>query len=342
MAYSNNSVDLATYFLAYQTGTKVITGYSYNGSDLGNIYQPYSYGAKAPATNYYKLVSSTQTDLNQLFQNITVPLSIIDTSTSNSTTASYVETRHNNYKIITITGSGRMTFNQTKELSTILVGGGGGGGGYHGEPTYINEQFHSVVGGGGGGGGGMCSYTMFVNSSTSIDVTIGNGGTAGTQIHDYYNNKYIQSTNGGNGGSTSITINSNTSRANGGSGGSRVINGVRGDGGLGGTAEGIGQLYNSITGASGNSYPRNTTSILNSKSNTDMSIINNSFINKKYGGGGANDGSSYSNEGSGGSGGGANNYSVVNSLYNEGDSYRLVDAHNATSGKNGVIYLYYT
>jgi len=342
--YSNDGIDLTTYFMAYQSGTKISTGYSYNDSDLGNLFQPYTLGTKAPATNYYKMVGTTPTDLNEFFQNKNVPLSVINTV---DTTAPYVETTYGNYNIITITGSGTMKFTQDKTMTTIVVGGGGGGGGYYAKrATYFDGTYRlKVVGGGGGGGGGSSSYTIFTTPTTTITVTIGTGGNAGTQTYSDYDRTF-NATNGGNGGSTSLKIGSNpTNTVNGGIGGicgtNTITNNGGGAGGAGGTNNSMGDTFLSKTGASGNYFTENATSISNNKSNTDMGIIYNQYINKYYGAGGANDGSSFSYEGSGGSGAGADSYTVVNDVYSEGDMYRFVKGHNATSGKNGVIYLYY-
>jgi hypothetical protein len=114
----------------------------------------------------------------------------------------------------TFTSSGSFTASITGLYKVTLQGGGGGGAG---------SGFNSVtiVGGGGGGQGGHYEFYESLIAGTSYSFTIGAGGNAGAAATD-----------GGNGGATNITINSNVYVAGGGYGGGSNANiGGAGEGG---------------------------------------------------------------------------------------------------------------
>ena len=113
----------------------------------------------------------------------------------------------------------------------ILQGGGGGGGGADNDWSLFNY----ADGGGGGGAGGACVYWFSSGTDRLFTINVGKGGSAGTT---HGNDK--TRTNGGNGGTTSVTIYNNTGsnsgtyaylNANGGSGGGKASSGGGGAGG---------------------------------------------------------------------------------------------------------------
>lgn len=100
---------------------------------------------------------------------------------------------------------------------TVHVWGAGGGGGA--------AQLNGLPGKAGGGGGGAYAREVFiVNDTQTYDITIGNGGLAGTGAGG----------NGGNGQSSSFTGPGGNVAADGGAGGGGSIGGVAGFGGAGG------------------------------------------------------------------------------------------------------------
>ena len=73
-----------------------------------------------------------------------------------------------NYKYLTLTGTGTVTFDTAGTCSVLLLSGGGGGG--YGETNF---------GGGGGGGGGQIFVTSVLVPENTIVVSIGAGGPSG-------------------------------------------------------------------------------------------------------------------------------------------------------------------
>jgi microcystin-dependent protein len=122
-----------------------------------------------------------------------------------------------------ITTSGTYTAPVTGLYRITVKGGGGGGGG-----GYYSSAF--VIGGSGGGEGGITIGFEKLTAGQAASVVIGAGGTGGV----------AQTGTGGNGGDSSVTVNSNTYTGGGGSGGKSQ---TYSDGGTGGNG--------TIPGASG-------------------------------------------------------------------------------------------
>lgn len=216
------------------------TGLTYNdGSgpkDLITLFASYVSGTTAAVSTNYTSSAYSNKDLNQIFQNISVPptLYTITNMDSNTTKATeYVNT----YNGVSYTGVvfeattlnlisyATITFNRRITNATvIIVGGGGGGGGNFG---------------GGGGGGGITKLTSITfNSLSANNIRIGNGGFAG-----------ILGGGGGSGGDSSIYISNDLSEytSSGGNGG----NGNGGNGGNGGNISVIGSLSTTTGGGGG-------------------------------------------------------------------------------------------
>ena len=143
-----------------------------------------------------------------------------------------------NYKYLTFTGSGTITFD-TDGLATLLVVGGGGGGG---ATAYAPDH-------GGGGGGGQVLEDDFYFTAGTYTVTVGAGGTgglysSGSPMPGYNGNSSLvgnyQASGGGGGGAKAFFGAFNYGR-NGASGGGAAF----GSGGGGGTA------YSTLTGNDG-------------------------------------------------------------------------------------------
>lgn len=117
----------------------------------------------------------------------------------------------------------------------VTVGGGGGGGG-GGDAVKSNTTYGGRAGG--GGGGGRVSDSV-LNLKGTYQVTIGAGGTAGT------NNSSGQGTSGKSGGATSLG-NVISSSGGGGGGGGGGYSGNPGAGGSGGSGGGAGGGYNNL------------------------------------------------------------------------------------------------
>ena len=106
------------------------------------------------------------------------------------------------------------------KISAILIGGGGGGGGggaaanrnyssydrFSDTTTYFNIDNNGGKGGGGGSGYINNINNQSVTPGSTLNITIGAGGTVGASVA---NNSHLDGRDGGNGGSTSITISSN-------------------------------------------------------------------------------------------------------------------------------------
>src|SRR5580765_7905212 len=113
-------VDLDSKFMARSTTARAAVGYQVAGSDICNRYEKYTVGTQVAATG----LKTGGTDLNTLFQNISVPIFTPVTRTYDS-------------------ASGTETVPSGAASCTIKVWGGGGGG----------ARTASASGWGGGGGG---------------------------------------------------------------------------------------------------------------------------------------------------------------------------------------------
>jgi hypothetical protein len=113
------------------------------------------------------------------------------------------------------------------EITVECWGGGGGGGGSN---STLGTRY-----GGGGGGGGFSAATYNVSSGQTYTITIGAGGTSGSNA------------DGGNGGTTTFSGTAGTLNAGGGGGGKRY----QGTPQAGGGSAGIGNTYNGGIGGTG-------------------------------------------------------------------------------------------
>lgn len=125
----------------------------------------------------------------------------------------------------TITSSGTWTCPATGQWQIELHGGGGGGGG-----GYLSSRIppaYGYNGAGGGGSGFLQTISMRVNDI--YDIVIGTGGSRGT---NGFGTPAVSSTNGGNGGATSIISPTGTEiTCNGGIGGRAATSSAPGSGG---------------------------------------------------------------------------------------------------------------
>jgi hypothetical protein len=163
------------------------------------------------------------------------------------------------------------------QVEVLVVGGGGGSGGGGNSGYY----------GGGGGGGGVVYHPGFaVTAGNSITITVGVGGTAGTQIGD-------SGFRGGNGGNSAFD--SLIANGGGGGGGNAQANGA--DGGSGGG----GNLY-SGTGGTSNQSSYSGATIYGNSGGTGQGNYNGN--GSSGGGGGAGGvGGDHNNAGTAGRGG---------------------------------------
>ena len=231
------------------------TGYISNGTDISQLFQPYTSGVYGPQTNY---LTSTGVDLNTLF---TVNTTFYNSYPTYTLTGTGTTQTLNGYTIVTFTvGTGSITFNKpVTNFGCICVAGGGGG-------SPGNSRTSGKGSGNGGGGGGAYLYTTNPNITTTslkYNVSVGNGGSGGTS-----------SILGTNGGSSYVTINGNT-----------IINCVGGKcdaGGGGNVTIPAGVTYNGGNGGN------NTNGFSSTSYTTPFTIPSaiTSVVKTSYGGGG--------------------------------------------------------
>jgi len=207
-----------------------------------------------------------------------------------------------NYKYITFTASGTITFDTAGLADVLIVGGGAsGGGGY---------------GGGGGGAGGVMDASVYFTAATHT-VTVGGGGASLTarfavgfngnqsSVGDYV---AVGGGAGGGGGPTPATNADGRTGGSGGGGGGRTSAGNGGTGTVGQGNDGGDGATDDATYRSGGGGGGSDTAGSNAVTSTGgdggdgiSSSITNSATN--YGGGGGG-GSETGTGGSGGTGGG--------------------------------------
>lgn len=207
-----------------------------------------------------------------------------------------------NFQIFNVPGN--HTFTVPAGVSAILVeawGGGGGGGGSSFGPN-------DAAGGGGGGGGGYGKSIISVTPGQVFNLVVGAGGAKGIGSGVVC---CIDGGNGGNGGDSTFGAGP-LLRATGGRGGKGpifVANHSAGQGGLGGTANGIGSVFVAVGGHGGTA--------------TWTYLSNNSCSGATGGsaGGGGGGGGGQLSPGSvpGGGGGGGTKYDDVIQAYSGGE-----------------------
>lgn len=146
-------------------------------------------------------------------------------------------------------------------VNILFIAGGAGGGGGTGRNANYNGW--NTGGGGGGSGGNGYQTAISVTPGQSISFSIGGGGSAG----QWRDGVYTSGSNGGTGGTTSVTINGTTYSCSGGSGGLVAPNasggGAGGTGGIGyaiaPTSGGSAGSGNQIGGFGAKGYTINTT-----------------------------------------------------------------------------------
>jgi hypothetical protein len=207
----------------------------------------------------------------------------------------------------------------------VYLGGGGGGG-----QGAMNDYIWVVIkvnrgGTGGGGGGGAASYLSFTATErvTTIDLTVGTGGTGGL-VDDNVNDNDYRNTQGKDGGDSSATWNGIKITAKGGKGGG-TPNTVTG--GAGGMASDSIPGYDSKSvagspGTTGNKPDNGGTGNNESKGGTAGVIgdfggqvggNNTGVKNGSYGGGGA--GQAYDKGGNTGGDGGKGGDGLIKIVY---------------------------
>jgi hypothetical protein len=233
-------IDLSSIFQPYSSGARATaTEYKVGGQDLNTIFAPYNSSLKKAIVTGYTTVNGS--DLNEVFA-----------KKDPFTTTGTVEVDYqSNYYIITFKSSGSITFvssiNDVSNASIICVAGGGGGGAGICLFQNLNPSFYAGRGGGGGGNYQISNVNL---TNIKYTVNVGLGGLGGQDYNSSYQGRpgtmsevktssatIISCSGGGGGGSGGQTINipglggnvttpSSTTNGGGGGGGS---NGVPGD-----------------------------------------------------------------------------------------------------------------
>ena len=193
-----------------------------------------------------------------------------------------------NYKYLTLTGSGTVTFDVAGVCDVLVVGSGAGGG--------------SNQGGGGGAGGYLYvpGYTVAIGTLT---CTVGAGGAAAT-AGNYTTFGALYALGGGEGS----TVNGSAGGSGGsGGGGSTDLAGGAGISGQGNNGASGGVGFSGTTGGGGGASAAAT--LQNGGAGTTSSITNTS-VGRSGGGGGGNS-QNQSNAGTASDGGGAGGYNAV-------------------------------
>lgn len=235
------------------------------------------------------------------------------------------------YLFIPFTESGALTLSQATTIYYLMVGGGGG------SAYYL---------GGGGGGGGVAIGSIYVPSSDTLTINVGQGGTAATTLLE----SLPFTNNGGDGGNSSILFKTNKNlsvQVNGGKGpivktiygsdGGKSGNGFIG--GIGGIS-GVGQAGGGGGGGAGGAGMNATRANLIGGDGGDGYSVSGTIFNyilptpTFFGGGGGG-----STIGKGGKGGGG--IFAVSGTPNTGgggggDSNSL---NNVGYGGSGIVYI---
>lgn len=200
--------------------------------------------------------------------------------------------------------SGSGTWNKPAgfdDNDTVLIeawGGGGGGG---------SARDNATNSGGGGAGGAYIAYAVrYVDCPSTISYSVGSGGTGATRTTD-------GATNGTDGGDSTVTIGSNTFRANGGPGGTAVDGATTATGGAAQTPQIDSNTFSTSlwnSGAGGSVGDNGGGGIFGAAggghSKYNVSTTNTSGGSSFYGGNGGNGGATAGNGvAPGGGGGGA-------------------------------------
>jgi hypothetical protein len=186
------------------------------------------------------------------------------------------------------------------KIAAYVIGAGGGGGGGGGGGTWLQPGVGAP--GGGGGSGGIVGFVdQTVTPSTTVGITIGAAGTAGTRGFGQNNNSVggNDGVNGGAGGASTVAYGGNTiATANGGGGGNKGnkspnvgSNGNAGSGGSAGTASSNVAGANTVTGATGGAGSVSSTAGAGGQQTSNSNISNAEVTailpsNTGFGGGG--------------------------------------------------------
>lgn len=315
-----------------------------DGTDLSQLFVGYTSGNHVQPTGY---LLTNGTDLNTIFQ---ANPSYTYFSVSGTATSQII----NGYNLITVTkGSG--TINILKNIpSAYIICVGGGGGGNAGSATYVGTSVTPASSyiGGGGSGGASCYLNTSLESSTTINIVVGNGGAGGTNTNS----------NGlpGSGGDTTLQIFKTTISGsiantlnvicNGGnvtSLGSSTID----NGGSGGTTTVLvgSNITTSSGGNGGNADKDGSNSSTSFTIPSSLSLI----IQSSYGGGGGGGKNTYGgtagNKGAGGTAGAGNSSGDGSSatFYGDGGGGGGYTSKNAGlvnyggAGAPGIAYIYF-
>ena len=290
---SYNNTDLDSIFKARTSAASEDVGYSLNGTDLSQRFEPLNGRGKAEPVGYKPNTSNypDATDLSDVFLNINyIPPVLEFTQTGGNVTISgSVNNITYDYVIIfNSNGSFGVTNNPNSTfINYILVGGGGtgGGGGY--------QSGHQ--GGGGGGGGEVIISSFIPPTNASYTITIG-GSTTNSSISS------VSAIAGQSGQSFSVYP-----KGSGGASGSGQA-GAGASAGAGGGGGGQNSAGNGRTGGTGTTIIINGQSTLfgqggdGGKSGGDGAAGTPNTGNGGFGGGSPTSGDSYTDGGSGGSG----------------------------------------
>jgi hypothetical protein len=173
------NADLDTIFMSISTpgatGAQFPTNFIVSGQDLQLRYAKWVSGLKVHDTLYVAR-QHYGTDLSQIFQNIAVPLSNFVVTGTNYTITGSTDLTGITY-ITWISGTGSIIINNAPVSNSISITGGGAGG-YYGNYSYWSD----TLGGNGGNGGGAGSNIIntITLTTTTYNISVGNGGAAGT------------------------------------------------------------------------------------------------------------------------------------------------------------------
>mgnify|MGYP000019239854 CR=1 FL=1 len=351
--------DISGIFQPYSGGIKApLTYYNVNGIDLCNIFDPISVGT---SINFNTNITVNGNDLRNIF-------AAYQQTVSYTATGNYTVYTNGIYTGIVFeydtlyNGAASINFsNAPPNASLIMVGGGGGG--WSGTD---NIGTNSGQPSGGGGGGVIYYQNLQLSSSTTYNITIGQGGIGATPISSASNGNTslfgsYNAYGGSKSGSGSIAYGGGINIANGGGGGvgcypyNLVNNTYSNNGGTNINNSNIGQFV-----YSNNFYNANGGSSYFSNSGIPINIPFYGVSSELLcgGGGGSGGNSTGGNGGLAGNGfggqakgstsiNGSSGYNIISQGYGGGGGGGGNDAQfpptygNGGNGGNGVVILYW-
>jgi len=249
------------------------------------------------------------------------------------------------YKYLTLTGSGSVTFDQAGFADILLIGGGAGGGGMHGG------------GPGGGGAGGYLDGSSVYFAVGTATVVIGAGapavhqtGSVGLGGATSRIGNYFSSGGGGGGpGGSGISLRPAQPGGSGGGGGSQISDvnagaaGVSGLGFAGGTSFGSATTNSRAGGGGGGASAVGANGVsanAGAGGAGSSSSITGTSVTRAGGGGGGSPGSGSGAGGAGGGGAGGSTTNATAGTVNTGGGGGGVSANlNTGAGGSGLCII---